>query len=123
MQHLIIMLSHGPIFPSSTPLSILCATALTLVWLNLLEQPPDPNYTLGVLCFAVASIIEVLAEPLYVVGQAFLFVKLKVLMYLIFSVICLACHFKCDTFICINPKMGFMFSLNRKFKNNWERVE
>ena len=48
------------------------------MWIHLLDSPPDPHYKLGVLCFAVAAVIEVLAEPLYVVGQSFLFVKLKV---------------------------------------------
>lgn len=61
------------------PLAAVCAVCLALVWTQLLDRPPDPHYTSGVLCFAVATVIEVLAEPLFVVGQAFLFVKLKVL--------------------------------------------
>ena len=62
----------------TVPLASLCASALGLVWIYLLDQPVDPYYISGVVCFAVATIIEVLAEPLFVVGQAFLFVKLKV---------------------------------------------
>ncbi|XP_005103879.1 protein RFT1 homolog [Aplysia californica] len=63
----------------TVPLAGLCCSLLTFVWLHLLDNPADAHYSTGVICFAVSTVIEVLAEPLFVVGQAFLFVKLKVL--------------------------------------------
>ncbi|BFZ00062.1 hypothetical protein BsWGS_03101 [Bradybaena similaris] len=77
------------------PLAILCSGCLGMVWLYVLENPSTvtsvplenlsimtsvPGYTVGVFCFALSTIIEVLAEPLFVVGQAFLFVRLKVVL-------------------------------------------
>nr|KAG5691675.1 hypothetical protein BaRGS_014130 [Batillaria attramentaria] len=64
------------------PLAVVWSLLLSSVWLYLLETPDPalvPYYSVGVVTFAVSSCIEVLAEPLFVTGQAFLFVKLKVL--------------------------------------------
>lgn len=51
------------------------------VWLCVLE-PPDtkitPHYTIGVYAIAVSCVIEMCVEPLYLVAQAFLFVRFKV---------------------------------------------
>lgn len=52
---------------------------LSVVWIHVIEQPEVSGYAMGVLCFAVSGCIEGLAEPLYVVGQSFMFVKLKVI--------------------------------------------
>ncbi|KAK7101753.1 man(5)GlcNAc(2)-PP-dolichol translocation protein RFT1-like [Littorina saxatilis] len=64
------------------PLGVLISTLLSMVWLYLLETP-DPSivasYGVGVVAFAVSGCLEILAEPLFVTGQAFLFIKLKVL--------------------------------------------
>ncbi|CAG5118777.1 unnamed protein product [Candidula unifasciata] len=66
------------------PLAILFSGCLGMVWLYVLENPSTTTsvsgYTFGVVCFALSTIIEVLAEPLFVVGQAFLFVRLKVVL-------------------------------------------
>lgn len=63
------------------PLGVLISTLLSMVWLYLLETP-DPSivasYGVGVVAFAVSGCLEILAEPLFVTGQAFLFIKLKV---------------------------------------------
>ena len=63
------------------PLAVFCAVPLVYVWMTLLEQP-DPqvvaNYWFGVFIFAVSTIIELSAQPLLVLAQATLFVKLKV---------------------------------------------
>ncbi|XP_074643284.1 man(5)GlcNAc(2)-PP-dolichol translocation protein RFT1-like isoform X2 [Tubulanus polymorphus] len=37
-----------------------------------------PHYQTAVICFALSCIIEMAAEPLWVIGQSFLFVRLKV---------------------------------------------
>ncbi|XP_077984686.1 man(5)GlcNAc(2)-PP-dolichol translocation protein RFT1-like isoform X3 [Glandiceps talaboti] len=63
-------------------LGLLCGLALAYFWLTVLEIPnPDsiPNYSIGVITFTVSAILELLAEPLFVVGQALLFVKLRVI--------------------------------------------
>lgn len=79
---------------SRSPLALTWSILLTIVWLYFLETPDPhliPHYTLGVIMFAVSSCIEVLAEPLFVTGQAFMFIRLKVnstymyyLLYLLF---------------------------------------
>lgn len=64
------------------PLGIICAGALSFIWSTQLEVPDPsviPHYHVAVLLFALASVIELLAEPLWVLGQALLFVKLQVL--------------------------------------------
>lgn len=64
------------------PLGIITAAVLGFVWSTQLETP-DPNviphYHLAVLFFASSAVLELLAEPLWVLGQSFLFVRLKVL--------------------------------------------
>ncbi|XP_070558753.1 man(5)GlcNAc(2)-PP-dolichol translocation protein RFT1-like isoform X2 [Ptychodera flava] len=62
-------------------LGIVCGLALAYFWLRLLERPdPErvPNYSVGVIVFTLSAVLELLAEPLYVIGQALLFIKLKV---------------------------------------------
>ena len=65
----------------SFPLGVLISVLLSGVWLYMLESP-DPrvigHYSVGVLAFAVSACIEVLVEPLFVTGQVYLFIKLKV---------------------------------------------
>ncbi|XP_060078997.1 protein RFT1 homolog [Ylistrum balloti] len=66
----------------SWPVSIIICGILSIVWLFALT-PPDPEdipyYGWGVVSFALSTIIAVLARPHYIVGQAHLFVKLRVL--------------------------------------------
>ncbi|XP_022104957.1 protein RFT1 homolog [Acanthaster planci] len=65
----------------SFPLGILCGVLLSYAWMALLEQP-DPetvaNYPFGVWVYAISAVLELSAQPLLVLGQAMLFVKLKV---------------------------------------------
>lgn len=64
------------------PVSILCCGIIGCVWIFLLETPdPEviPNYNLGVASFAISTIINTLARPHFIVGQAHLFVKLRAL--------------------------------------------
>ncbi|XP_053171753.1 protein RFT1 homolog [Scomber japonicus] len=63
------------------PLGVLWAALLTCVWLWLLEAPDPqtiPFYGPAVVLFAFAGVQELLAEPLWVLAQAHMFVRLKV---------------------------------------------
>ncbi|KAM8867707.1 man(5)GlcNAc(2)-PP-dolichol translocation protein RFT1 [Synchiropus picturatus] len=63
------------------PLGLLWAVLLGGVWLWLLEAPDPtavPFYGPAVVVFAVAGVQELLAEPLWVLAQAHMFVRLKV---------------------------------------------
>jgi len=67
----------------TVPLCALLCLLFGWVWLYLLS-PPDPtittHYTLGVLAICISCVVEMCAEPIYLVAQAFLFVKLKVML-------------------------------------------
>ena len=63
------------------PLGVLLSSVLGYVWLYLLEIPDPvkiPNYPLAVIVFAACGSIELLSEQLWVVAQAFVFLRLKV---------------------------------------------
>ena len=64
------------------PLGVILSFALGYVWLYHLEVPDPmkiPNYPLAVLVFAASGSIELLSEQLWVVAQAFVFLRLKVI--------------------------------------------
>nr|XP_048277120.1 protein RFT1 homolog isoform X1 [Myodes glareolus] len=66
----------------TVPLGLLWSLLLGWVWLQLLEVPnPNvvPHYGAGVVLFGLSAVLELLGEPLWVLAQAHLFVKLKVL--------------------------------------------
>uniref|UniRef100_A0A3Q0TAB8 Protein RFT1 homolog n=1 Tax=Amphilophus citrinellus TaxID=61819 RepID=A0A3Q0TAB8_AMPCI len=63
------------------PLSVLWAVLLVSVWLWLLEVPDAqavPYYSPAVMLFALSGVQELLVEPLWVLAQAHMFVRLKV---------------------------------------------
>ena len=63
------------------PLGVLTALLLSHIWLNYIEQPDKDkvsNYPFAVVAFASSACIELLSEQLWVIGQVFLFLKLKV---------------------------------------------
>lgn len=63
------------------PLGALWAVLLGCVWLWLLEVPDPqsvPYYSPAVVLFALSGFQELLAEPLWVLAQAHMFVRLKV---------------------------------------------
>lgn len=66
----------------TVPLGVLWALFLGWVWLQLLEVP-DPNvvphYGMGVVLFGLSAVVELVAEPFWVLAQAHMFVKLKVI--------------------------------------------
>ncbi|CAH1782953.1 unnamed protein product [Owenia fusiformis] len=66
----------------TTPIGIIFTLVFASLWIYVLEQPDPsvvPNYSLGVIFFAVSAILELLSEPLWVISQTFLFVRLKVI--------------------------------------------
>ncbi|XP_004581600.2 protein RFT1 homolog [Ochotona princeps] len=66
----------------TVPLGVFWSLFLGWVWLRLLEVPdPDavPHYGTGVMLFALSAVVELLGEPFWVLAQAHMFVKLKVL--------------------------------------------
>ncbi|XP_046548577.1 protein RFT1 homolog [Haliotis rubra] len=68
----------------AVPISLVFATVFSLVWMFALELPdPDavPYYNVGVVCFCITSVLECVADPLWLVARAHLFVKLKVLAF------------------------------------------
>ncbi|KAM3877563.1 man(5)GlcNAc(2)-PP-dolichol translocation protein RFT1 [Diretmus argenteus] len=63
------------------PLGVVWSSLLVCVWLWLLEIPDPhtiPHYGPAVGMFALAALQELLAEPLWVLAQAHMFVRLKV---------------------------------------------
>uniref|UniRef100_A0A8C5QX97 Protein RFT1 homolog n=1 Tax=Leptobrachium leishanense TaxID=445787 RepID=A0A8C5QX97_9ANUR len=65
----------------AVPLGICWSLVLGWVWLHVLEVPdPDfiPHYSTGVLAFGFSAVIELIAEPFWVLAQAHLFIRLKV---------------------------------------------
>lgn len=64
------------------PLGVLWAVLMVCVWLWLLEVPDPhtvPYYSPAVVLFALGGVQELLAEPLWVLAQAHMFVRLKVI--------------------------------------------
>ena len=52
---------------------------LALLWLSpFLEQPSLPGDPMGVVIFALAAVVELTAEPLWIMGQLNQYVTLKV---------------------------------------------
>ncbi|XP_041619377.1 protein RFT1 homolog isoform X3 [Vulpes lagopus] len=66
----------------TVPLGVFWSLLLGWVWLHLLEVP-DPNvvphYGTGVVVFGLSAVVELLGEPLWVLAQTQMFVKLKVI--------------------------------------------
>lgn len=67
----------------TVPFSVVVCGILSFIWTSYLQRPDPsiiPYYDIGVFTFALSTMIEVLAQPLWVIGQSFMFVKLRVLM-------------------------------------------
>ncbi|XP_069874630.1 man(5)GlcNAc(2)-PP-dolichol translocation protein RFT1 isoform X2 [Dipodomys merriami] len=64
------------------PLGVFWSLFLGWIWLHLLEVP-DPNvvphYGTGVVLFGLSAVVELLGEPFWVLAQAHMFIKLKVI--------------------------------------------
>ena len=64
------------------PLGGVVTSVLIYCWIHLLEVPDDqtvPYYSLSVVLFGVSALLELLAEPLWIAAQYFLFIRLKVI--------------------------------------------
>ncbi|XP_063229918.1 protein RFT1 homolog [Bacillus rossius redtenbacheri] len=67
----------------TVPLCQLCCLVFGYVWLHVLEPPSEDitqHYALGVWSICVSCVVEMCCEPVYLVSQAFLFVRLKVVL-------------------------------------------
>ena len=63
----------------SIPIGLVASLLLGLLWLSpLLEQPSVPGDPVGVAVFALAAVIELSAEPFWIMGQINQYVTLKV---------------------------------------------
>lgn len=66
----------------TVPLGVFWSLFLGWVWLQLLEVPDPhvvPHYATGVVLFGLSAVVELLGEPFWVLAQAHMFVKLKVI--------------------------------------------
>ncbi|XP_068838517.1 man(5)GlcNAc(2)-PP-dolichol translocation protein RFT1 isoform X2 [Capricornis sumatraensis] len=66
----------------TVPLGVFWSLFLGWVWLQLLAVPDPhvvPHYGTGVVVFGFSAVVELLGEPFWVLAQAHLFVKLKVI--------------------------------------------
>ena len=72
-------ISHVP-YPLFSPvLGLVTSCLVSALWLSpFLKQPNVPHDVIGVALFALSAIIELLAEPLWVLSQTHSYVKLKV---------------------------------------------
>jgi len=67
------------LFLNRIPIGVACTGAFGYLWAYALDQPGTVSHYQGaVWCYALSVFIELLAEPLWVVSQLFLFVRLKV---------------------------------------------
>ncbi len=63
----------------SIPIGVVCALLLGALWLSpFIEQPSTPGDPLAVGLFALAALLELVAEPLWVMGQLQQYVTVKV---------------------------------------------
>ena len=63
------------------PLGCISASLLSFIWLHLLELPDSSLisfYNYAVIGYALSAIVELLSEPLFVIGQVLLFIRIKV---------------------------------------------
>ena len=58
------------------------AIVLGLIWTFVMETPQAPFYGFGVAAFATCSVIEMMTEPLIIVAQELLYLKLKASLFL-----------------------------------------
>ena len=92
----------------TVPLGAFYAVLFGVVWTQYLERP-DPqvvqNYDLAVFCFCLSAVLETLMQPLFVIGQIMLFVKIKA----IIDGICLAVRCTVTAILVVNyPHWGII---------------
>lgn len=96
----------------TVPLGVFWALIMAWVWLNLVAIPDPavvPHYEVGVVAFGFSAVVELLAEPMWVLAQVHMLVSVKVIAE------SLAIAVKCVlTVVCITlvPHWGlYVFSL------------
>ncbi|XP_042195502.1 protein RFT1 homolog isoform X2 [Callorhinchus milii] len=97
----------------TVPLGMLWAVLLSWVWLRLLQVPDPallPHYEAAVVLFSLSAVVELLVEPLCVLAQAHMCVKLK-LVYAVFLLISYVLYFV--TFIGSHEAQKNSFPLTR----------
>lgn len=62
----------------TVPVGLATAAVLGVVWTQLLTRPDSEVYIPAVAAFALSAVIELTAEPLWILGQLQLYVRLKV---------------------------------------------
>eukprot|EP00041_Stephanoeca_diplocostata_P024357 m.615685 g.615685 ORF g.615685 m.615685 type:complete len:437 (+) comp22509_c0_seq6:166-1476(+) len=62
----------------ATPIGCSLALILVFIWSNLLEHPEIEGYDTAVAIFATSAVLELLVEPLWILAQIELYVRLKV---------------------------------------------
>ncbi|KAK7863336.1 hypothetical protein R5R35_009691 [Gryllus longicercus] len=74
----------------TVPLCQVLSMFFGYVWLHILV-PPDtsitPHYNLGVWAICISCVIEMCCEPVYLTAQAFLFVRLKIVLETIYVIV------------------------------------
>lgn len=72
------------------PLCLFLSVLFGYIWLNVLV-PPDlsitQHYSLGVWAICISCVVEMCCEPVYLSAQAFLFVRLKVVLETIYVIV------------------------------------
>ncbi|XP_072437796.1 man(5)GlcNAc(2)-PP-dolichol translocation protein RFT1 isoform X3 [Chiloscyllium punctatum] len=66
----------------TVPLGVLWSLLLGWVWLHLVTTPDPaliPHYEVGVAAFGLSAIVELLSEPLWILAQVHMLVRLKVI--------------------------------------------
>ncbi|XP_048462609.1 protein RFT1 homolog [Rhincodon typus] len=66
----------------TVPLGVLWSLLLGWVWLHLVTTPDPaviPHYEVGVVAFGLSAIVELLSEPLWILAQVHMLVRLKVI--------------------------------------------
>lgn len=98
----------------TVPLSAVFGVIFGWIWWSILDVPDAsaiPNFYFGVLCYALAPCIATLARPLFIVGQSFFYVRLRVATVAISEV------FKCLVtvlLLILKPQLGIIsFSIGQ----------
>eukprot|EP00053_Salpingoeca_punica_P014720 m.133947 g.133947 ORF g.133947 m.133947 type:complete len:579 (+) comp16524_c0_seq1:29-1765(+) len=60
------------------PFGAICVAILCVIWTSLLEQPLDPKYPSTVAVYGLCVVAELAVEPLWVMAQMLLLVRIKV---------------------------------------------
>ncbi|XP_078066168.1 man(5)GlcNAc(2)-PP-dolichol translocation protein RFT1 [Mustelus asterias] len=94
------------------PLGMCWALLLGWIWLQLVTIPHPalvPHYGIGVVAFGLSAVVELLSEPLWVLAQVFMLVRLKVIAESLAMVAKCALTVVCVTIV---PHWGlYIFSL------------